>query len=62
MEAAHFQPSAFSVQLLNKFCNFGRFTEQNFFAKCKEVTDKESITLDMFLEGILYLSAAKPGI
>jgi len=43
MEAAGHKPSALSAQLLNKLCNFSRFTEQNFFAKCKEVTDKESI-------------------
>jgi hypothetical protein len=31
--------SALSPQLLNKFCDFSRFTEQNFFAKRKEVID-----------------------
>jgi hypothetical protein len=35
--------SALSPQLLNKFCDFSRFTEQNFFAKRKEVIDKDSI-------------------
>jgi hypothetical protein len=36
VEAARFQPSALSVQLSKE-------TKQNFFAFCKEVTDKESI-------------------
>jgi hypothetical protein len=26
-DAARYQPSAFSAQLLNKFCDFSRFTE-----------------------------------
>ena len=43
VEAARCQPSAFSDQLLNKFCDFSRFTEQDFFAKRKEVTHKDSI-------------------
>jgi hypothetical protein len=45
-EAARFQLSALSPQLLNKFCDFSRFTEQNFFAKRKEVIDKDSISFN----------------
>jgi hypothetical protein len=40
--AARYQLSALSVQLLNKFRDFSRFTGKNFFAFCKEVTDKDS--------------------
>jgi hypothetical protein len=33
------EAARFSTQLLNKFRDFSRFTEQNFFAKRKEVID-----------------------
>jgi hypothetical protein len=46
VDAARCQPSAFSTQLLNKhremLFNFSNVIRQNFFAKCKEVTDKGS--------------------
>ena len=55
MEAARCQPSAFSDQLLNKFCDFSRFTEQDFFAKRKEVTHKESIRAYSSNEELMFL-------
>jgi hypothetical protein len=39
MDAARFQPSAFSTQLLNKYPEHALF----FFIKCKEDTYKDSI-------------------
>jgi hypothetical protein len=44
VEAARCQPSALIAQLLHvcRF-DFNDFVRQNFFAKRKEVTDKESI-------------------
>jgi len=42
-DAARFQPSAFSTQPLNKH----REHALRFFVKCKEVTDKESMHLDV---------------
>jgi hypothetical protein len=42
MQAARFQLSAFSAQQLNKCSDFDHFMKQNFFAKRKEVIDKES--------------------
>jgi len=47
VEAARFQPSAFRAQLLDERrehgFDFNRIASQNFFASCKEVTDKESM-------------------
>jgi hypothetical protein len=40
-EAARYQLSALSFP--NKRRDFSHFAQQNFFAKCKEVIDKESI-------------------